>query len=103
MKGRLIKNDKSTTDLTTELTGFCDQHKLIATNGAFTLFKCHTLHGKLLKTTKNIQNFLVSSTNQFFCLNSRKNGKGLGEKFCSYIVFYPSLPKSPIKKYAADN
>ena len=66
MKGELIKTDKSTTDLTTELTGLCHQHKLIATNDAFTLFKCDTRYGKLLRTTKNIQSFLVSSANQFF-------------------------------------
>ena len=67
-EGGLIKNDKSTTDLTTELTGLCDQHKLIATNGALTLFKCHTRYGKLHRTTKNIWSFLVSSTNQIFLL-----------------------------------
>ena len=66
MKGRLIKNDKSTTDLTTELTGLCDQRKLVATNGAFTLFESHTWYGKLHRTTKNIRSFLVSSTNQIF-------------------------------------
>ena len=27
----------------------------------------------------------------------------LAGEFCCCIVFYPSLPKSPIKKYAADN
>ena len=63
MKGGLIKNDKSTTDLTTELTSLCHQHKLIATNGAFTLFKCYTRYVKLLRTTKNIKSFLVSNTN----------------------------------------
>ena len=51
--------------------------------------------------TSGVFLFLVQTN--FFCLNSRKNGKGLAGKFCSYIVFYPSLPKSPIKKYAADN
>ena len=67
-EGGLIKNDKSTTDLTTELTGLCDQHKLIATNDALTLFKCHTRYGKLHRTAKNIRSFLVFSTNQFFLL-----------------------------------
>ena len=66
MKWGLIKNDKSTTDLTTELTCLCDQHKPIVTNGAFTLFKCHTRYGKLHRTTKNIRSFLVSSANQIF-------------------------------------
>ena len=64
MKWGLIKNNKSTTDLTTELTGLCDQHKLIVTNGAFTLFKCHTRYGKLHRTTKNTWSFFISSTNQ---------------------------------------
>ena len=77
--GRLIKNDKSTTDLRTELAGLCDQHKLIATNDAFTLFKCHTRYGKLLRTTKNIQSFLVSSTNQ--------PGRGI-------LLLHSVLPKS---------
>ena len=66
MKGGLIKNDKLTIDLTTELTGLWDQHKLIAPMGAFTLSKCHTWYGKLHRTTKNIRSFLVSSTNQIF-------------------------------------
>ena len=65
-EGKLIKNDKSTTDLTTELTSICDQHKLIATNGALTLFKYHKRNGKLHRTTRNIWSFPVSSTNQFF-------------------------------------
>ena len=101
--GRLIKNDKSTTGLSTELTGLCNQHKLIATNGALTLFKCHTRYGKLHRTTKNIRSFLVSSTNHFFCWNSEKNGEGLAGEFFSYIAFYPTLQKSRIEKYAADN
>ena len=63
-----MKNDKSITDSTTELIGLCDQHKLIATNGALTLFKCHTWYGKLHRRTKNIPSFLVSSTNQIFLL-----------------------------------
>ena len=66
MKGGLIKNDKLTIDLTTELTGLWDQHKLIAPMGTFTLSKCHTWYGKLHRTTKNIRSFLVSSTNQIF-------------------------------------
>ena len=102
MKEGLIKNDKSTADLTTELTGLCDQHKLIATNGAFALFKCHARYGKLLRRTKKIRSFLFLVQTNFFRLNSRKNGKNLAGKFCSYIVFYPTLPKLPIKKYAAD-
>ena len=47
--------------------------------------------------------FLFLVRTKFFCFNSRKNGKGLEGEFCSYIVFYPSLRKSPIKKYTADN
>ena len=59
----LIKNDKSTTDLNTELTCLCDQ--LIVTNGALTLFKCHTRHGKLHRTLRRMvkawqENFVVT-------------------------------------------
>ena len=68
MKGGLIKNDKSTTDLTTELSGLCNQHKLIETKGTLTLFKCHARYGKLHRTTKNIRSFLDSSRNRFFLL-----------------------------------
>ena len=103
MKRRLIKNDKSTTDLATELTGLCDQHKLIATTGAFTLFKCHMRYGKLHKTTKDIRGFIISSSNQIFLFELQEECKGLAEEFCSYVVFYPSLRKSPITNYAADN
>ena len=53
-----MKNDKSTTDLTTKLTGIFDQHKLIATNGAFALLKCHARYAKLHRTTRNIRSFL---------------------------------------------
>ena len=60
-------------------------------------------HGKLHRTTKNIRSFLVSSKNQIFLLDSEKNGKGLEGEFCSYIVLYPSLRKSPVKKYATGN
>ena len=32
-----------------------------------------------------------------------KDNTVLAGEFCSYITFYPSFRKSPIKKYAADN
>ena len=32
-----------------------------------------------------------------------KDNTVLAGEFCGYITFYPSLRKSPIKKYAADN
>ena len=47
--------------------------------------------------------FLFLVQTNFFCWNSEQNGKGLAGEVSSYIVFYPSLRKSPIKKYAADN
>ena len=47
--------------------------------------------------------FLFLVQTKYFCWNSEKNGKGLAGEFCSYIVFYQSLRKSLIKKYAADN
>ena len=51
--------------------------------------------------TSGVFLFLVQT--KYFCSNSEKNGKGLAGEFCSYIVFYPSLQKSPVKKYAVDN
>ena len=78
-----MKNDKSTTDLTTKLTGICDQHKLIVTNGAFALFKCHTRYAKLHRTTRIIRSFLFLVQTKFFCLNSGKNGKDLTGELCS--------------------
>ena len=47
--------------------------------------------------------FLFLVKTKFFCWNSEKNGKGLAGEFLSYIVVYPSLGNSLIKKYAADN
>ena len=47
--------------------------------------------------------FLVQTIFFFFCWNSEKNGEGLAGEFFSYIAFYPTLQKSPIDKYAADN
>ena len=32
-----------------------------------------------------------------------KDNTVLAGEFCSYITFYPSFRKTPIKKYAADN
>ena len=51
--------------------------------------------------TSGVFLFLVQT--KFFCWNSEKNGKDRAGEFCSYIVFYQSLRKSLIKKYAADN
>ena len=48
--------------------------------------------------TSGVFLFLVQT--KLFCWNS---GKDLAGEFCSYIVFYPSLRKSPIKKCTADN
>ena len=47
--------------------------------------------------------FLFLVQTKFFCWNSEKNGKGLTEEYCSYIVFQPSLRKPSLQKYAADN
>ena len=51
--------------------------------------------------TSGVFLFLVQTN--IFCWSSEKNGKGVAGEFCSYIVFYPSLRKSPIEKCAADN
>ena len=52
---------------------------------------------------KTSEVFLFLVQTKFFCLNSRKNDKGLAGEFCGYIVLHPSLRNSPIKNYAADN
>ena len=55
-----MKNDESITDLALpkkltsfqKLTGLCDCHKLIVSNHAITLFKCHARYGTLNRTRK---------------------------------------------------
>ena len=59
--------------------------------------------GSYIEQQKTPGAFLFLVQTKLFCLNSRKNGKGLAEEFCSYIVLYPTLRKSAITKYAADN
>ena len=51
---------------------------------------------------KTFRVFLFLVQTKYFCWNSEKNGKGLAGGFSRYIVFYPSIRKSPIRKYAAD-
>ena len=57
-------------------------------------------HAELQKTS-GVFFFLVQAN--FFGWSSEKDGKGLAGEFCNFIVFYPSLRKSPIKKHAASN
>ena len=78
MKEGLIKNDKSTADLTME-----PLHYLNAMHGT----------GSYSEEQKTSRVLLFLVQTNFFRLNSRKNGKNLAGEFCSYIVFYSSLPK----------
>ena len=85
------------------MTGLCDQYMLIKP-----MAPLHYLNA--IRGTENYREqqktsgmFLFLVQTKYFCWNSEKNGKGLAREFCSYIVFYPILQKSPIKKSAADN
>ena len=59
--------------------------------------------GNYTEQQKTSGAFLFLVKTKFFCGDSEKNGKSLAGEFCSYIEFYPSLRKFPIKKYTADN
>ena len=59
--------------------------------------------GNYTEQQKTFEVFLFLVQTNFFCWNSEKNVKDLAGEFCTYIVFYPSLRKLPIKMFAADN
>ena len=94
-----MKNDELITDLVLpkkltsfqEMTGLCDYHKLVVNNHALILFKCHMRYGILHRTTKKSGVFLSLVQTNFFCNNSKKNGKVLA---CQKNFVVSVLPKS---------